>query len=260
MRKITKQITSEIGKYCEQNQPKIDWYNCDFDRDTIKNILEKGLDVFTEEMHEMNLDYIFELEDAAVKNVQENFNEYDPDSVKAIAKEHICVDINIENLLKRLPDILCLVYAYSNYDCCNSFDRYEKESYLYDVYQRIKKAVKLKDYMWEFHNGAYGGSLFCFAFKTDIKTYLEIKEKEKNKEIKKIFIPKDTQFGFFSSLHGAGSVFEKTTHKNAWLTFDGETEYDCLGFTADCTQSYSLHQTYGGTDFINKQIIQLIYR
>jgi len=163
--------------------------------------------------------------------------------------EHVSVDMNEKNLLSNLPDVVMLAKAYSNYDCANSFDEMEPETYLHEVYQRVKAGVKEKDYLWEFQNGAYGGSLFCFVFKTDIKDALEMMEQIKVG--KTITIPKNTQFGFFSSFSGAGSVFEKRTIAEMVIPITGETEYDSIGLVPDVLQSYSMRDVYGSNSFVD---------
>lgn len=257
---LTEDIKKEIKSYIEKNQPEMDWYGFEMDKRQLKELLENGFDNWIDELWEYNLDYISGLEDYLIKDIIEQYSEYDEDETREYSLEFICVDMNIKNLLSKIPDITCLIYLYSNYDCCNSFDEFEKESYIYEVYKRVKKGVDKKDYMYEFENGAYGGSLFCFAFQADIKTYFELKEKEKTG--KTITIPKGTQFGFFSSFQGAGSVFEKRTTKDMKLNLH-ETgngyfpEYDCIGIIADIEQDYSMIDVYGQNDFIDNQNIKI---
>ena len=111
--------------------------------------------------------------------------------------------------------------------------------------------------MNEFYNGAYGGSLFCFAFKTDIQGYFDLKEAEKTG--KTITIPKGTQYGFFSSFQGACSVFEKTTYRNMTILLKEKElpEYDCIGLKADEAQHYSMTDVYGSNSFVKKQNINI---
>lgn len=248
MKKLTKKTKAEIQEYIENNQPKMDWNTTDFDKSTTISILENGLDAFMDELWEFNIDYIGEMEHYFIKEIQEQWEEYDPDEVGEFSMDFVLADMNLKNLLSNLPDITCMAYVYSDYDCCNSFDVLEPESYLGEVYKRVKAGVKKDDYMFEFHNGVYGGCLFCFVFNTDIETFLELKEKEKTG--KTITIPKGTQFGFFSAFQGAGTVFEKTTYRNMVLPLIGETEYDSIGIVADICQSYSMADVYGSSSFV----------
>jgi len=214
MKKLTKKVKKEIQETVEQNQPEMDWNGANFDQNDLEDIFKKGWD-----------EWIGEL------------------------MEHVSVDMNEKNLLSNLPDVVMLAKAYSNYDCANSFDEMEPETYLHEVYQRVKAGVKEKDYLWEFQNGAYGGSLFCFVFKTDIKDALEMMEQIKVG--KTITIPKNTQFGFFSSFSGAGSVFEKRTIAEMVIPITGETEYDSIGLVPDVSQSYSMRDVYGSNSFVD---------
>ena len=252
MKKLTKKVKKEIQERIEKNQPEIYWDYNSFDRGVIKDILEKGLDDYVDELWEMNLDYICDLEYELIKEIQSDYDEYDPDEIEDFSKEFICVDMNIKGMLNQLPEIPCLLKVYSNYDCCNSFDSFEPESYIYEVYKRVKAGVKKSDYLCEFHNGAYGGSLFCFGFNTDIKRYFEIKEEMKNG--KTVTIPKGTQYGFHSSFQGASSMFEKETYKNMTIpieeTKDGYyKEYDRVELIADSLQGYSTVDVFGQNVF-----------
>jgi len=261
---LTEDIKKEIKSYIEKNQPEMDWYGFELDKKQIQNILESGFDSWIDELYEYNQEYIWELEDGLINDIIEQYtndeNEIDGDEIREYCREFICVDMNIKNLLSRIPDITCLIYLYSNYDCCNSFDEFEKESYIYEVYKRVKSGVDKNDYLYEFENGAYGGSLFCFAFQTDIKTCLELKEQLKTGS--KVLIPKGTQFGFFSSFQGAGSLFDKRTVKDMKLNIKETgkgycSKYDYVGIMADVEQHYSMIDVYGQNDFIDGQNVSI---
>ena len=253
MKKLTKKIEKEIQEYIEENQPTMYWD--DVDIASIKEILEKGVDGYIEKLHEYNIEYIWEMEQQCIKNIQEEWDEYDPDEIEEFSREFICVDMDIPNFLSNFPDITCQAYVYSNYDCCNSMDRFEDGGYLPEVFHRVEAGVKKDDYMDEFYNGAYGGCLFCFAFKTDVETLLEMKEKMKVG--KEIFIPKGTQFGFFSSFQGAGTPFEKRTYQDMTMPLEDRTEYDSVGITVDMQQSYNMSDVYGDTSFVDSQDVEI---
>ena len=74
---------------------------------------------------------------------------------------------------------------------------------------------------------------------------------EKIKTGKTIKIYKGTQFGFFSSFQGAGSVFDKKTFQDMEMPIYGDTEYDHVGIVADLSQSYSMVDVYGTSSFID---------
>lgn len=282
--KISKALDKKIRAYIERHQPEIYWDRNEYmDRTQIKKIIEEGLDEFENEIWDMNVDYIVDTEEYYIKNdlydmfkdelTAEFLKEYDAHELKDVIvdylrdnyRDYICIDLQIDELLKRAGDITCLVYMYSNYDCTNSFDTMKSSEYLQSVYNRAKYGVRKDDFIWEHQNGAYGGALFAFAFNTSIQDYLELKEQSKTS--KKIYIPKGTQFGFFSSMHGASSLFDKTTHRAMWLnrheegidkaTGDEFTKYDAACLEADIMQNYNLEQVFGDTDFINKQSLML---
>lgn len=255
MKDLTKKVEKEIEEYIENNQPMVYWESQDFDGTQVKEILEKGMDVFVDNLYDYNLEYICGLEQYLINEIQNEWDGYDPDQIEDFSREYICVDMNMEGLLRLLPDITCLAYVYSNYDCCNSMDRFEDGGYLQEVYNRVKVGVKKDDYIHEFYNGAYGGCLFCFAFKTDVKSAMELMDEIKTG--KEIFIPKNTQFGFFSSFQGAGTTFERKTYKDMTMPLVGETEYDSIGITPDITQSYSMADVYGDSSFINEGIVDI---
>jgi len=255
MKKLTKKVEKEIIEFVKDNQPTVYWDSQDSGEHNIESILEKGLENYLDELYEFNMDYVWELENGLMKEVQEMFDEYDPEAINDIVMEHVCVDMNTKELLNNIPEITCLLYVYSNYDCCNSYDRFEDGGYLPEVYKRVKVGVKKEDYLYEFDNGAYGGCLFCFVFKTDIEDFLELKEELKTG--KEVIIPKGTQFGFFSSFQGAGTVFEKRTYRKMTMPILGDTEYDTVGIRADIEQSYSMKDVYGDTSFVDSGCIEI---
>lgn len=255
MKKLTKEVEKEIQEFIENNQPKVHWDYQSVSQSTIKEILVKGINEYIDDLYENNLEYMWDIERYLIDEIQKQWDDYDPDEIEEFSREFICVDLDIDGLINQLPDITCLAYVYSNYDCCNSFDEFIDGEYLKEVWKRVKAGVKKDDYMHEFYNGAYGGCLFCFAFKTDIKTVLELKDKMKTG--KEIFIPKGTQFGFFSSFQGAGTVFEKTTYQDIILPLVGETEYDSIDIMPDLMQSYSMADVYGDSSFIDENDVEI---
>jgi len=90
-----------------------------------------------------------------------------------------------------------------------------------------------------------------FVFKTDFKTYYDLKENFKTE----ITIPKNTQFGFHSNFQGSSSPFEKTTQKEITIKKQyGDTEHDSIHIVSDIEQSgYSIGEVFGSTNFINDQ-------
>ena len=254
MKKLTEKVKKEIKERLVKNQPKVYWdYNSGFDSGTVKRILAIGnLCDYMTELYEDNLEYVWELEDEAINEIKADYEDYDEGEIEDFARSVLIVDMNEDGLISMLPNIPCLLYVQSNYDCCNSFDKLEPDGYLYEVYKRVKKGVKKDDYMHEFYNGAYGGALFCFGFNTDVKTILELKDAmEKGKSVT---IPKGTQFGFHSSFQGASTPFEKTTYRKMTIPVkesgDGYYEqYDNLELIADIEQHYSVADVCGQNVF-----------
>lgn len=269
---ISEKLDNSIMAYIKRNPCKVEWsYQETLDRKQVCDVLEKGMQSFEEELYEANVDYLCHLEESLVEGIAEYFKdelieegfeeEQLADIIRNTYSEHIYGDINISQLLKRTGDVCCFIYVYSNYDCTNSFDTMENSNYLSQVYSRVRAGVRKNDFMYEHRNGAYGGSLFCFAFQCGLEELLMLKEQIKTG--KKIVIPKGTQFGYFSSFQGAGSLFEKTTYRKMYLNIeeDGDNfnpEYDNVGITADAEQHYSLVDVYGEDDFINEQTIKII--
>jgi len=97
MKKLTQKVEKEIIAYIENHQPQVDWGN-DFDKDSLVKILENGMDDYTSDLYEYNLDYICELEDYLIKDVQENWPDYDEDQIEDLCKEYVCIDMNLKNL------------------------------------------------------------------------------------------------------------------------------------------------------------------
>jgi len=109
-----------------------------------------------------------------------------------------------------------LLIARSNYDCCNSTDKYDEqdpETYLYEVYERVKGGVLLSDYLKEFTEGGYGGAQFGFATKASAATFLRLSWADPSAS-PMLHIKQGTPFGFISTWQGIASGFESVTTKD----------------------------------------------
>ena len=260
--KITKKLEKEIIQYLAGEKPEVFWDCRDgLSKDQVVTALnsENGLNDLQYELWEMNIDYIADIENEVGKNIISEFDleGWDAWDIRDHFLDHIHIDLGFDRLLNNTGDITAFLKVYSNYDCCNSFDDpKEPETYLTDVYKRVRYGVKRADYEHEFYNGAYGGSLFCFAFKAGLQDIIKLK-KSLNNGAEYVNIPKGTQFGFFSSFQGAGSVFEKTTYQNTKIKLKGETECDTVDIVADCQQGYSMNDVYGDTCFIDNSNITI---
>jgi hypothetical protein len=254
---MTKKQEQEIIDFIEKNRPEVYWdYRDRLSKEQVLKILEKGETwEVLDDLYEINLDYIFDMEDALCNDIQEQFDIEDDESyeIRDYFLDHIQVDMNFDGLINNTPDLLCFVKVYSNYDCATSYsDIDDKLDYLGSIWRRVKSACKKDDFLNEFAN-SYTASLFCFAFKTDLKTLLDLRNNFKES----ITIPKGTQFGFFSSFNGSGSMFEAMTVRDITMpkVEPDMTEYDGVGIVADLEQSYSFYDVYGQDDFIDDQNI-----
>ena len=275
---ISEGLNKKIIGLCEKADLKMYWdYRDELDEKQINEILEDGIETFEEEIYEYNMYYMSEQIDYYLQNILlpevqdellQEFEKLEPDQSEAWYvsmmlnfilnyRDYLSYDMNISELLSRVRNINCIIKVYSNFDSCNSFDMLTDDTYLKEVYRRVQKGVHLRDYMKEFHNGAYGGSLFCFAFSTSLERLIELKQQEKNGEA--ILIPKGTQIGFFSDFSGSGSMFELETYKDFELPLreKEDPDYNNVDILADCQQHYSMYDVYGGIE-LKKQNIQII--
>lgn len=267
-KQLSKELYDKIRSYCERHPINLEFdYRYRLGHKQIEKILETedGLQDFENDLYEMNIDCIAENEDYYYKELFKEFEDElteegftDDYDLRDIFMDYASINLDTDRLFN--IDVVALIPVYSNYDCTNSFDTLKDSDYLRQVLKRVSKGVNKDDFMYEHRNGAYGGSLFCFAFKTSLKELVDLKAKVKTG--KKVLIPKGTQYGFFSSFQGAGSLFEKTTYQDIALNIketgkNYHPEYDCVGIIGDDEQSYSMRQVYGDNDFIDEQNIQV---
>jgi len=247
----------KIEEYCENNPIKIEWdYMDSLTDDQIKTALSSpdGLLEIENDLIDWNLPYLDQNEPHFVSNMLE---ELDIDQADIDENEiYPVLDVNLPGLLNNTPPLTVLIYFYSNLDCCNSFDDpFDPEGYAGEIYNIVKPHISKEDYEYEFANGVYGGSLFCFACKMDIEDILEIRQKEK--DCTKIKISAGTQFGFFSSWQGSGSLFNKRLKTDAIFNLK-TSDYDYIGIMPDICQHYNMMDVYGDDGFIDEQLIELL--
>lgn len=100
----------DIQKYIEQNQPEIYWDQRDeLSAEQIETIVTDpdGLQSVEDEIWENNIDYISEMEDSLIKEVISEFDlegDQDDDKFREFCQGIICVDGNIEGLLRNTGD------------------------------------------------------------------------------------------------------------------------------------------------------------
>jgi len=150
--------------------------------------------------------------------------------------------------------ITVLIKVHSDYDCTNSTDTLDSSNYLSEVFAAVREGVREEDYIYEHENGAYGGAIFCFAFRC---TEAELKQLIDKFETA-VDIPVGTQFGFHSSFNGASSPFDKRTVKPLTIKkIYGSNKYDNLVLIADADQGgYSIADVFGDADFIDVGLIK----
>lgn len=241
----------EIIKYLEKNPVKLEYgYRDMLSKEQILTILNKtdGIVEIESEIYENNIEYIYSIEKQLIEEVKDVFDlEEDLFDIIDFFYPYICTDINIKALLNNSTNIDCLAIVYSNYDCATSYQEIaDKESYLGAIWERVKHGCSQADYLNE-HANDYTSSVLCFAFQTDILDFAELKRGFKTS----ITIPKGTQYGFFSSFHGSGSLFAARTIQDMTLpkTEPEQSRYDCIELIADIEQSYSIEDVYGRMDF-----------
>lgn len=260
-------VCNKIQNYCNKKPVLIEFDQRDYlSKEQISTILENGIEDFYEELFNCNHSYIYETEKYFIEN--ELIIEFENDLIQILnilsffSNEEIIlddesminfieeneiypnIDIDIDHFLNQ--NIIALFKFHSNFDCCNSMDVFKKDNYLYEIYKTVNKGIRKKDYLSEFNN-VYGASLFVIPFSISIKDYLQL---EKDfKESKKITIPKNTTFGFFSSFLGSGSQFQNCTYKKMTIDINyGNSNYDYISLISDFDQSYNLNDVYGFTD------------
>jgi len=257
---IPKELDKKIKEFIEKNPIEMYWdYRDKLSDQQLLQVLGGEREEFEDELFEMNMDYIAGLEDELKEQIYEEFEdefeEVDKDEVlEAIDTQYreqgfFILNMNFHKLYKNTGNITVLVKLFSNYDCATSMDDInDEESYLGDIYQRVKSAVDKRDLENE-HANSYTASIFCFAFKTDILEFLKLKENF----TKEIFIPKGTQYSLFSDFNGSGGLFEARTIADITLpkVEPDRTEYDCVELVPDVFNHYGIKAVYGDDSFID---------
>lgn len=256
------QITSDTdcgGDVCDQRL-EMEWYDWEFTDEMLQTFMSEWPEVDLEQIvdfhQQMEIsDWLVNPKVAAMyRHHKSDLGDMDISDFRDQLGT-IDVDWNLQDLMRQCDPLVVRLEVTSNYDCCNSFDEFDDEDgYLRDVYERVKAGVAKDDYLFEFCNGAYGGSLFCFVCKMPLKYVLEMKHaiSEGEAEQHAVRVPAGTQLGFHSSMAGASTPFEKTTTEEIILPVQepGRTEYDGLRLRIDRFSSYSIKDVFGDTHFI----------
>jgi len=114
VKEITPAMKKEIISYLEKNPPEMYWdRNSDLSNEQVEKIIssEDGIHEVSNELYDMNIDYIFDQEEEAIKELIGRFKladtddeNYDEDELvkelKDEFQEYIHVDMNIEQLIR----------------------------------------------------------------------------------------------------------------------------------------------------------------
>lgn len=235
-------------------------------------------EIFEEEWHEC-CNYTTDDEIEKIKRkVTFELNEEEEEWVRDQVEENINNSV-IDEAAKNTSYIPVRIMLNSNHDCTNSF-WFEtngrgvgvEENYLGDVLkftginpQEFKKAVLdegyethgkfqkrkdkgfffAKDLMAEYEELSSPVSLFTMIGYMSASEIIKLILKPKGE--RKITIPKGTNYGFYSSSHGGGSIFDAETKEELVLDLEwnGKTGYDSLSLKIDSVDGYSLKDCYG---------------
>lgn len=192
-----------------------------------------------------------------------NFDEV-KEYVESLMEYHKIKDYDLEELtwfamnnarLSFNPDpsrieIVLAAEFFNNYDCQTSADDInDNECYTGAVYNLVKKCVDRDEFINEFNN-AYTASIFTAFCVTTLEKYKKIVELAALKRDLFITIKEGTQYGFFSSFNGSGSIFEARFKKDFRRLMKVD-EFDFIYVGPEfCMKEYSLMDVYGTTSFI----------
>lgn len=172
MKKIPKKLFKKIENFLQSSPPKIEWECRDsLSEEYVEKILDGEADEVCEEIFEFNLDYVAELENCAIREIIETFEEefqkllekgekhFDNEIIFDIVSEEIrglvFVDLNLKPLFQNTRVEVELV-LYSDFDCIepwfySSREISYRDSYLGDMIdflqfnpQEVKKFFKNK--------------------------------------------------------------------------------------------------------------------
>jgi len=288
MKTITEEQKRAIIAEIEANQPEIFWDYCDeLSNDDICAILNGHLYDVECAIWENNIEYIDDLEtgciEAACNKILIDVSEYEIEDYLDIFREHCCVDLNINDLLKRTEARIRLT-LYSNYDCMNSNYSENSGGYEYDEnyftdmvkFLQINPAelqksmseqgfktvgewpnitnlnpiVNISDFLVELNNNCGGAVNYCIIGK--------IKLSDITGNIAKVICHAGTMSGLYDESYGSGSVLECSLIRDFEidLTKRGATEYDKVHLSPDIKGAggYCTDEVYGLTSNCYKNI------
>lgn len=176
----------EIILFIGKNQPSFYWhYDSKLSKEQIALIIasEDGLNTVSDELYESNLDYYCSLEDETIKSIIAEFG-FDEDELeddeefKDFCREHICVDMDIDQLLSNTGDIILF---YETGIETNGYGQtltdYKNEVKQIKKFLKIKLSDKTDDkaILSMIYDASYGGQ-FVIYFTIGIKEFIENKK------------------------------------------------------------------------------------
>ncbi len=249
---ISKELKEKCIKYLKDNE--INLYYDYRDKLSMKQIesLMKNEENFLNlenEIWENSLEWIFEEEAQLIENMKNEIEELQSFDVRDIREEfldYICININIDQLLKNTPAVNVRVIINSNYEGVNYTERGEgdfaESEYIQDIKRLLKEKYNQKSFQNELDNICSTVNQLMFYGKIEVKDLIGIQEKFK----KSITIPSECMCGFFDTWSGSGSVLEIQLTEDITLPKQyGKTKYDDISIILDETNKYSVMETYG---------------
>jgi len=221
---LSEGLRAEIISHIEKNQPEVYWdYNDELSKEHIEQIFKAtdGLSDVENDLYDRNIDYIFGLEDGAIKEYlsefkskimgelcpeldEDDFEEFEwEEDFREFCREYIHVDFCMNDLLRRTREQVFF------YDTCQEFGDQCFNSAMdkYNDIRRIKKTlgIKTKDYDERIRelldNASYGGQLVVY-FKADVKLLRECMDNTTDKTM--ITFKRDVSIAITNTGNGSG--------------------------------------------------------
>ena len=252
---ISEEVKTKCQKYLQDNPISIYYdYRDRLSLEHVEKIMTSMDDYYEleNEVYELNLDYICNLENQLIEEMQSEYEElkdFDVNDLREEFMDYIIVNNDIEQLLKNTPDVRIRVVVHSNYEGVGyqsrEDDNFKHDDYVKHLKRILKDKYEEKSFQQELDNICSCVNQFIFYMKCDVKSLIAIKEKFK----RSITIPKNSWAGFYDSWNGSGSVLEvKLTDDVKLKKQHGKTQYDNIEIVLDENNKYSVENVYGLCD------------
>ena len=260
---LSEDLEKEIIAYIEKNQPEVYWdYNDELSKEQIEQIFKTkdGLNDVENEIWDRNIDYIFQLEDEAIKECMSEFEEKInaelntedsedwEDDFKEFCREYIGVDMNIKDLIRRTSEQVFF------YDTCEEFGDqcFNSQMDKYNDVRRIKKTlgIKTKDFDNQIkellNNASYGGQLVVY-FMADVQTLRECMNNATEKSM--ITFKRSVSVAITNTWNGSGH--DITIKHDFELPFNPENLFyeDTINYNYSWEVCGMVHDWCDGTDW-----------